>query len=932
MPDVPEAHLSFLPWVRQGVAAAIGNADSLGAMPGAVQLKLTLAVNGQAVVPDTTVRLRGPADVVGIDAHQVVRTEPRANSTDFESNFFPTIEFDRADFPWLFTPAAANPAQASKLRPWLCLVVVRQQEGVALDSTPATPLPTLTIAPPARYFAELPDLADSWAWAHAQAASGDATEGAMRAALEGAPELALSRLVCPRLLAPDTDYIACVVPTFDLGRRVGLGQPVTDAEIAAANALVPAWSVAPVSPLRTLQLPVYHSWRFRTGPGGDFVALATRLTHVVPPGLGQRSVDIRHPGFDWPADLPADTPAEAPVLVQVEGALQPVGANAAPVLWADAAAPRFEKALADIVNQPAQHPRDQPLLAPPLYGRWYAGRNTVAPGAANWLDTLNLDPRWRVAAGIGTQVVRQHQEALMASAWEQAAQMQPANQRLRQLQMSLAVGESLHARHLARLASPATTERMLRIAAPAMARIRMPVAALQPRAAAAPPSLGRTLYAQMMDSPLPVPAVRTAMRRVGRQRGPLTRRILAQGFARSPVYTWVSRLNEGGMVAPKMPPPAPVYASLPALPTVADVTAVLWNRGFQVAPENQALAALPPVDLLPASWDWPGRFRAAAVEHLARIRLPQAVAIKPHLTLDQAADLVLAQMHPRAALKKLAQAVVATDAGRVLPAAAAGVAPVGVETVMMTPRFAQPMYEPLKELDQELLLPGLDAVKPETVLGLRTNRAFVEAYMVGLNVEMGRELLWRGFPTDQQGTCFRNFWGQDAGNPAGVDIDDLRNRPTRLLGSPPPGAPGDEFVLLLRSSLLRRYPNALIYLTPVGAVTPSTPEVFPIFNGTLDPDLAFFGFPLASAVVTGNGSSTGYYVVFQEHPTEPRFGLDDGHQPPGLTHLPVGSTLPDGIPAQPGYSWGRNAAHVAGLTRRQPVRVLLRASQLLSSS
>ena len=45
------------------------------------------------------------------------------------------------------------------------------------------------------------------------------------------------------------------------------------------------------------------------------------------------------------------------------------------------------------------------------------------------------------------------------------------------------------------------------------------------------------------------------------------------------------------------------------------------------------------------------------------------------------------------------------------------------------------------------------------MLGLKTNRRFMEAYMVGLNVEMGRELLWRGFPTDQRGTYFDHFWG-----------------------------------------------------------------------------------------------------------------------------------------------------------------------------
>jgi hypothetical protein len=98
----------------------------------------------------------------------------------------------------------------------------------------------------------------------------------------------------------------------------------------------------------------------------------------------------------------------------------------------------------------------------------------------------------------------------MASAWEQAAEMPNVNQRMRQLQLSMAVGESLHSRHLSQL----TEEMTLRIAAPAFSRIR--VASKDP--------VGRTLIAAMMDTSLPVSATRAAMRRVGRQRGPLTRR------------------------------------------------------------------------------------------------------------------------------------------------------------------------------------------------------------------------------------------------------------------------------------------------------------------------------------------------------------------------------------------------------------------------
>jgi hypothetical protein len=181
------------------------------------------------------VRLRGPADVVGIDASQVVRMDPAPGTGDFEPTYFPCVEFDRSDFPWLFTRASADPS--AKLRRWLCLVVVRRQNGASLGSAAGAPLPVLRIAAPADPNTELPDLAECWAWSHAQAASADSTQPNVLAALEGPPELALPRLVCPRILAPDTDYIACVVPTFELGRKAGLGLPIADGDLIAANSL-----------------------------------------------------------------------------------------------------------------------------------------------------------------------------------------------------------------------------------------------------------------------------------------------------------------------------------------------------------------------------------------------------------------------------------------------------------------------------------------------------------------------------------------------------------------------------------------------------------------------------------------------------------------------------------------------------------------------
>lgn len=906
------ANLSFLPWVRQGAAGAIRTVDTLGPGQAAVaDVSITLKVNNKEALPAAvTVRLRGPADVVGIDVHQVVRTDPRPNTSDFESNCFPSIEFDRADFPWLFTPARAN--ANTQLRPWLCLVVVRKQDGVQLTSTVDSPLPTLQIAAPAKPFIELPDLKESLAWAHGQAAAGNSSNpNAVSNALNGAPQLSLSRLVCPRLLTANTDYIACVVPTFELGRKAGLALPIADTELTATNALAPAWTLTATAPLQ-VRLPVYYSWQFRTGAAGDFESLAQRLKISVPPGLGRRTVVI------------LETAISPSATVKVEGALMPLHGSTPPVLWSDPVAPQFESALANVVNQPGLNqviaPTADPLLAPPLYGRWHAGRAIVTPGAANWLDELNLDPRWRSAAALGTQVIQEHQEALMASAWEQAAEIQPVNQRLRQLQMSMAVGESLHARHLS---APGFTEEMtLRIASPVFSRIRV----------IAPNSQLRTLVAAMTTTRLPVPATSAAMRRIGRQRGPLSRRIAAQGYVREPEQTWVARLNFGGGTAP-VPRPTIIRASVPPLPTVDSLVTAIWNSGFQIVAEGQPLPPLPVVDPLPPPWDYPGSFRKAAADHLSRIRGPIiGTVFETPSSMSATLAIVKEHMRPRVALANLVRAAVAKG-DNVLQPTAPGVTPVGTETVMMAPSFPQPMYEPLKEKSQDLLLPGLDRVLPDTVVGLRTNRAFVEAYMIGLNVEMARELLWRGFPTDQQGTYFKHFWGNDGGAAATGDIDDLRKNLGRALGTAPPNAPADQFVLLLRSALLRRYPNAIIFLTPALIGTPSAPppDIHPIFNGAMEPDVDFVGFPITPAAAIGSLGNPGYFVVIQEHPTEPRFGLDAAVTTAlgNKSHLAIGTQPPAGVPLK-GRTWGKNSAHMAEITRRLPVRITIHASQLVA--
>jgi len=935
MPDAT-ANLSFLPWAREGAVAAIGAVDTLASQRAVAELAVALTVNNNPPVP-ITVHLRGPADVVGLDVRQVVRMDPQPDSRNFEPNYFACVEFDRADYPWLFTPARAD--ANGRLRPWLCLVVVRNQEGVSIGPAGNGPLPVLQISAPARPVDELPDLRECWAWAHAQAAAPDATPAAVHAALGGAPELSLSRLLCPRRLEPDTDYVACVVPTFELGRKAGLGIAIADSEITAANALAPAWSMTPAPP-GEVTLPIYHQWRFHTGSGGDFESLVRQLhPQPAPPELGHRAIDISRPGFSLPSSVAVGT------TVELEGALTPMNAVDTPPAWPAGAQAPFQTALAAIVNAPGQSasadPHADPLLAPTLYGRWYAARSTVALGAAKWLDQLNLDPRHRAIAAFGTQVIQQQQEALMAAAWQQAADLQRANQRLRQMQLSLAVGNSLHARHLSRLDPDAT----LRVTAPAFGRIRT---------TAGSDPIARTIVARIAQTALPVQAASAAMRRIGRQRGPLTRRVAAQGVKRSISVTWIGQLSIGNVsfVAPPPVAVATIDAVRQRLPnttvistyravTDSTVTNMRGRPLFRIVAEGQPVP-VPPLQALPPPADsgTARDFRAAAREHLQRLNPGRFLILTFPVPLH-IGDLragVLSQLQPRVTLVALARAVVSSGANAAPPTDTPASAPVGIDTVMAAPHFEQPMYEPLRDLSQDLLLPGLQTVLPDTVLGLKTNRRFVEAYMVGLNVEMGGELLWRGFPTDQRGTCFDQFWDVGATLQPRVDIEPLSLWGDRALGDAA-GAPArEQFVMLMRSALLRRYPNAIIYATPAlmgsGTRSPNLDpahELPPAFRGDLPPDVSFFGFDITVAAATGSDGTPGHYIVIQEHPTEPRFGLDVGTPADTGTHVSVAAGPPSGVATGP-LQWGRNAAHMAGILRQQPVRIAIHASKFVASA
>jgi len=238
---------------------------------------------------------------------------------------------------------------------------------------------------------------------------------------------------------------------------------------------------------------------------------------------------------------------------------------------------------------------------------------------------------------------------------------------------------------------------------------------------------------------------------------------------------------------------------------------------------------------------------------------------------------------------------------------------------MAYPQFDTPMYLPLVSISSDLFLPNIQYVEQNTISLLETNQRFIEAYMVGLNHEFARELLWREYPTDQRGSYFRQFW--DVSSYLELSSGDADALKEKLRDIPPihrwsrasvlgdhdhreaPGENEQEVVLTIRGELLKKYPTAVIYArrsawrtTANGVIDKSQPRDMaemtvaeegsppiskvrtPLYEAKVDPDIYFFGFDLTVREAKGESPDApddpGWFFVIEERPGEPRFGLD----------------------------------------------------------
>ncbi|MDQ0847405.1 hypothetical protein [Streptomyces sp. V1I6] len=854
------------------------------------------------------------------------------------------------------------------------------------------PLPFVTVTDPA---ATLPPPEQLGAWAHVHvdgeldvpivSENMPTALSALRGVLDATPDRACSRLICPRHLLPNTGYHAFLVPAFETGRLAGLGFDPAAAPTAAHS----AWG--PDYPHRQApgQLPYYHRWFFGTGSAGDF----EYLVRLLQPGqaderVGRRDVDVQRPPGP---KLPGITePAALGGVLKLGGALRvpdrkqdlwdnwdgrfptppppppPLPPPPVPLPYPHP----FQQALAGLVNLaddylehapavahakltdatgsldgitdgPEAADEVLPVVTPPLYGRWHArtsrllterdGTPIPAPENRNWVHRLNLDPRFRIAANFGTQVVQKRQEEFMAAAWAQVGEVIAANDRIRAAQLAREVGYVLHEKHLAppnpptdgAAAAPAPSGKALWLTAPAGSRVTAPVSAGSALPDTSPAAMVAVGF-KVAGSRIAAAPVSPAMRRILRPASRLMR-TLPFGADHPPPAALLPRMDDpaSGIVA------AAPKATPAAIVTPTELAAVLHPPGLRpdapAGPEPDD-----PIGELPTSADFLISFPGdGVVPHPGGVDSPEAalfkIALKDlHQGFDTAvvggrtdardplgvapvSDRMLAELSADATVpRQLLSAVSLPE--RLRPFAERFI------EAMAYPVVDLPMYRTLLDMSVDTFVPNLGLIPPNTITLLATDQEFIEAFMAGLNHEMARELLWREYPTDQRGTPFRQFWDPRAELPKPGETSDQRRERlydiTRMDTWTTATVLGghdnrdlvqeEELVLVIRGELLKKYPTAAVYAHRAawaknddGVVDPTLERVLakvpdeerpsphlvklPIYEAKVEPDITLLGFDLTAAEARGNPpDDAGWFFVIKERPGDPRFGADDG--------------------------------------------------------
>lgn len=218
--------------------------------------------------------------------------------------------------------------------------------------------------------------------------------------------------------------------------------------------------------------------------------------------------------------------------------------------------------------------------------------------------------------------------------------------------------------------------------------------------------------------------------------------------------------------------------------------------------------------------------------------------------------------------------------------------------IMAYPIFPEPAYYYLTALSEKFLLPCICRLPDNSVAAFESNSAFIEAFLCGMNTEMGEELLWREYPTDRRGSYFRKFWDSEAA-PADIlkesyfDISPLHTWKGDL-GSNMASGKATTLIFAIKSKLLKEFPDTQIYLHKAAMNVRTSKddrsgwfskgpdaEMMPVMEAWLSEDVYMVGFKTSFIQALGvppdqKGKSRdwGYMLTFKQREEDLNFMLN----------------------------------------------------------